>query len=106
MFKFATFNGLCQKIESKAQGSVSWIGDTNIYILYNFFNISRCFQTDTVDDAALAPLTATAGTPIPGKTESPQHSNPGISVLGYGNFALPASSAGPYVPLYLLLNRW
>ena len=62
---------------------------------YSFFNISKCSHTDTVDDAAVAPLTATAGTPMPGNTESPQHRSPGISVLGYGNFALPARKAGP-----------
>lgn len=57
--------------------------------------MSKCSHTDTVDDAAFAPLTATAGTPMPGKTESPQQSKPGISVLGYGNLALPARKAGP-----------
>jgi len=40
-------------------------------------------------------------TPIPGNTESPQQSSPGISETGPGNFASPALQAGPNVPLYL-----
>lgn len=45
--------------------------------------------------AAIAPLAATAGIPMPGKVESPQQSNPDRGVVEPGNKALPARCAGP-----------
>lgn len=50
--------------------------------------------------AAAAPEAATAGTPIPGKVESPQHSRflIWLMFLGPGNDSLPARQPGPYVP--------
>lgn len=38
----------------------------------------------------MAPLAATAGTPMPGKVESPQHKSCGIGVECPGNVPLPA----------------
>ncbi|RYR76001.1 hypothetical protein Ahy_A01g000594 isoform B [Arachis hypogaea] len=45
---------------------------------------------------------ATAGIPIPGKVESPQQKSCGMGVEEPGKLSLPASSAGPNVPLCLL----
>ncbi|RYR31492.1 hypothetical protein Ahy_B01g056291 isoform A [Arachis hypogaea] len=46
----------------------------------------------------------TAGIPIPGKVESPQQKSCGMGVEEPGKLSLPASSAGPNVPLCLLRN--
>ena len=45
------------------------------------------------------PDPATAGTPIPGKHESPHRSKPFTGVTGNGNDPSPAFIAGPYEPL-------
>lgn len=49
--------------------------------------------------AAIIPLAAAAGTPIPGMHESPHTVKPGIGVLGPGQFPAPpgelADMAGP-----------
>lgn len=52
----------------------------------------------------MRPEPTTAGTPIPGATESPTRHNPGIGVCGPGNEACPAAMAGPYVPRYRRRN--
>lgn len=65
---------------------------------------SECWDTGTKVLATMAPLAATAGTPIPGKVESPQQNNCGIGVEWPGNVPCPALMAGPYVPLFLLRN--
>jgi len=64
----------------------------------------ECLETGTSEFATIAPLAATAGTPIPGKVESPQHKSCGMGVEWPGKVPLPASIAGPYVPLFLLRN--
>ena len=64
----------------------------------------------------MAPDAATAGTPTPGKTESPHRKSfgmgvntPGCGMFGNGktsNKLPPACKAGPYVPLWRRKNRW
>jgi hypothetical protein len=65
---------------------------------------SECCDTETSVFATIAPLAATAGTPIPGKVESPQQNSWGIGVACPGKVASPAFMAGPYVPLFLRKN--
>lgn len=56
---------------------------------------SECCDTETRVLATIAPLAATAGTPIPGKVESPQQKSWGIGVACPGKVASPAFMAGP-----------
>ena len=56
---------------------------------------SECCDTETRVFATIAPLAATAGTPIPGKVESPQQKSWGIDVACPGKVASPAFMAGP-----------
>lgn len=66
---------------------------------------SECCETETNVFATMAPLAATAGTPIPGKVESPQQKSCGMGVACPGKVPFPAFIAGPYVPRFLLRNR-
>ena len=50
------------------------------------------------------PEPATAGTPIPGKVESPQRRRPSMAEFAVGQDWLPASIPGPYVPALLRTN--
>lgn len=50
---------------------------------------------ETNELAQSIPDAATAGTPIPGKVESPTRSNPETGVLQFGNSPLSAAIAGP-----------
>lgn len=52
-------------------------------------------ESSETELAARMPDPATAGTPIPGKQESPQSNRPSIGVLGNGNEPSPALIAGP-----------
>lgn len=52
-------------------------------------------QTHGTDLAALMPLAATAGSPIPGSVESPQCSKPSRGVTHPGNLDSPAFHPGP-----------
>ena len=56
---------------------------------------SECCDTETRVFATIAPLAATAGTPIPGKVESPQQKSWGIGVACPGKVPSPAFMAGP-----------
>lgn len=68
---------------------------------------SECCATETKVLATMAPLAATAGTPMPGKVESPQQNSCRIGVEWPGKVPFPAFIAGPYVPRFLLRNlRW
>ena len=53
---------------------------------------------ESADLAALMPLAATAGRPIPGSVESPHCSRPFRGVTQPGNSASPALHPGPYEP--------
>ena len=46
---------------------------------------SLCCDTETNELATIAPLAATAGTPIPGKVESPQQKSWGMGIEWPGN---------------------
>ena len=75
----------------------------------------RCLGSGASVLAAMAPEAATAGTPTPGNTESPQRNNlgigdntPGCGTSGRGKKPKrlpPAGSAGPYVPRCRRRNR-
>jgi hypothetical protein len=54
-----------------------------------------CDGRDTSEFAAIMPLAAAAGTPMPGKYESPHPRRPGTGVLARGNDAREALIAGP-----------
>ncbi len=62
-------------------------------------------ESNETELAASRPEPATAGTPIPGKQESPQTSKFFMGVPGNGNDPSPALIAGPYEPSYLRRNR-
>lgn len=54
-----------------------------------FFSIFRCLRGETIMLATRVPLAATAGTPMPGHTESPVHTRPGKGVLGPAKVSRP-----------------
>ena len=58
-------------------------------------SILRWSQTGMTVLAAIKPLPATAGTPMPGKVESPHCSSPGTPVLHVGHCCRPAGTPGP-----------
>ena len=68
-------------------------------------SISKCFCTGASVFAAIIPLAATAGRPMPGNVESPQHSSPGSGVPGPGKTPTPALIAGPYEPRWRRRKR-
>lgn len=53
-------------------------------------SICQCLAGDTSEDAAIAPEAATAGSPIPGKVQSPTHRSPSMGVFCHGNCPSPA----------------
>lgn len=61
-----------------------------------------CVSGLTMVLAAEAPLTHTAGTPMPGNVESPVTNSPGIGVIGPSNVL---RNVGPYEPRKRLLKR-
>jgi len=58
-------------------------------------NISKCLCTGARVFAAIIPLAATAGNPIPGNVESPQQYNPGRDVPTPGKKPTPAQIVPP-----------
>mmetsp|Transcript_7611 Transcript_7611/g.15830 ORF Transcript_7611/g.15830 Transcript_7611/m.15830 type:complete len:317 (+) Transcript_7611:65-1015(+) len=69
--------------------------------------LSSIFQwsaTDTIVLAQIIPEAATAGIPIPGKVESPQHRNPSRQVACPSSIPSFGRRKGPYVPLSLRRN--
>jgi hypothetical protein len=68
-------------------------------VFISFKNSSWGFKEPGTECAARSPDPATAGTPIPGKKESPQPNKPFIGRVGKGKSPCPALIAGPYDPL-------
>jgi hypothetical protein len=58
-------------------------------------SIDRCFGRLTSVLAAIMPLAAAAGTPMPGMYESPHPYSPGSDVAGPGKEPVRAEIAGP-----------
>ena len=56
-------------------------------------------ESNETELAVKRPEPETAGTPMPGKHESPQTSKPLTGVPGKGKDPSPASMAGPYDPM-------
>lgn len=54
-----------------------------------FLSILSCLKGETIMLATRVPLAATAGTPMPGQTESPVHTNPLRGVFGPANLSRP-----------------
>ena len=57
--------------------------------------IAKCLANVSNELAAMAPLAATAGNPIPGKTKSPQQYIFSNGEVPNGKFSFPAFHAAP-----------
>ena len=65
------------------------------YAIRILSSIFQCSATETTELAAISPLAATAGMPMPGKVESPQQKKPGQLVPCIGSIPSAGLRKGP-----------